>query len=62
METFIKEVKGREVLDSRGNPTVEAQVELYDGTIGLGIAPSGASTGHFEALEPKRSGSSQIQW
>lgn len=51
METFIKEVKGREVLDSRGNPTVEAQVELYDGTIGLGIAPSGASTGHFEALE-----------
>lgn len=51
MEAFIKEVKGREVLDSRGNPTVEAQITLYDGTIGLGIAPSGASTGHFEALE-----------
>lgn len=38
-------------LDSRGNPTVEAEVVLADGTIGRGAAPSGASTGEFEALE-----------
>ena len=50
-ETFIQSVKGREVLDSRGNPTVEAEVVLTDGTIATGIAPSGASTGEFEALE-----------
>ncbi len=42
---------GREILDSRGNPTVEAEVYLVDGTIGRGTAPSGASTGEFEALE-----------
>ena len=47
----IEKVLGREVLDSRGNPTVEAEVYLYDGTVGRGIAPSGASTGEFEALE-----------
>ena len=42
---------GREILDSRGNPTVEAEVTLIDGTISRGTAPSGASTGEFEALE-----------
>lgn len=47
----IEKVLGREVLDSRGNPTVEAEVYLYDGTVGRGIAPSGASTGEFEAHE-----------
>lgn len=47
----IANVVGREVLDSRGNPTVEAEVSLADGTIGRGIVPSGASTGQFEALE-----------
>ena len=47
----IKKVTGREILDSRGNPTVEAEVWLEDGTIGRGAAPSGASTGEFEALE-----------
>ena len=47
----IESVKGREILDSRGNPTVEAQVRLSDGTMGRGAAPSGASTGEFEALE-----------
>lgn len=47
----IEKVLGREVLDSRGNPTVEAEVHLYDGTVGRGIAPSGASTGEFEAHE-----------
>ena len=51
MEMCIKEVHGREVLDSRGNPTVEAEVILYDGTKGTGIAPSGASTGAYEAIE-----------
>ena len=47
----IEKVIGREVLDSRGNPTVEAEVYLVDGTCGRGVAPSGASTGEFEALE-----------
>ena len=47
----IEEVKGREILDSRGNPTVEAEVVLAGGVIGRGMAPSGASTGEFEALE-----------
>lgn len=47
----IKKVYAREVLDSRGNPTVEAVVTLSDGIVARGIAPSGASTGRFEALE-----------
>ena len=47
----IEKVIGREILDSRGNPTVEAEVYLIDGTVGRGTAPSGASTGEFEALE-----------
>ena len=47
----IEKVIGREIVDSRGNPTVEAQVKLSDGTIARGAAPSGASTGEFETLE-----------
>ena len=47
----IVKVIGREILDSRGNPTVEAEVYLADGTVGRDTAPSGASTGEFEALE-----------
>ena len=47
----IEKVIGREIIDSRGNPTVEAEVYLTDGTVGRGAAPSGASTGEFEALE-----------
>ena len=47
----IEKVIGREILDSRGNPTVEAEVILADGTVARGTAPSGASTGEFEALE-----------
>lgn len=47
----IVSVKGREILDSRGNPTVEAEILLADGTLARGAAPSGASTGEFEALE-----------
>lgn len=49
--TAIKKVIGREILDSRGNPTAEADVYLEDGTVARGTAPSGASTGEFEALE-----------
>ena len=53
MENFlaIEKVIGREIIDSRGNPTVEAEVYLLDGTVGRGVAPSGESTGEFEALE-----------
>ncbi len=47
----IEEVKAREILDSRGNPTVEVDVELFDGTLGRASVPSGASTGAHEALE-----------
>lgn len=47
----IEKVIGREIIDSRGNPTVEAEVHLADGTAARGAAPSGASTGEFEALE-----------
>ncbi len=47
----IEKVIGRQIIDSRGNPTVEAEVTLIDGTVGRGAAPSGASTGVFEALE-----------
>lgn len=49
--TKIKYVRGREILDSRGNPTVEAEVVLTDGSVGVAAVPSGASTGKFEAME-----------
>lgn len=53
MNTYmeIEKVIGREILDSRGNPTVEAEITLADGTVARGTAPSGASTGEFEVLE-----------
>ncbi len=51
MDLRIVKVIGREIVDSRGNPTVEAEVVLADGTVGRGASPSGASTGEFEALE-----------
>ena len=62
----IEKVIGREILDSRGNPTVEAEIHLVDGTIARGTAPSGASTGEFEALElrdadPNRYGGKGVQ-
>ena len=56
--TYIESIYGREVLDSRGNPTVEVEVELLDGSQGSAIVPSGASTGVHEALE-MRDGDSQ---
>ena len=52
----ITEVKGREILDSRGNPTVEVDVYLEDGTMGRAAVPSGASTGEREALEMRDGG------
>ena len=55
MKAIIKKIIAREILDSRGNPTVEATVVLEDGTVGLAAVPSGASTGKFEAHE-KRDG------
>lgn len=62
----VEKVIGREILDSRGNPTVEAEIHLVDGTIARGTAPSGASTGEFEALElrdadPNRYGGKGVQ-
>ena len=50
-DATIASIVGREALDSRGNPTVEAEVALSDGSIGLALVPSGASTGSYEALE-----------
>ena len=63
---MIQSITAREILDSRGNPTVEADVILADGTIGRGAVPSGASTGQFEALElrdgdPKRYGGKGVK-
>src|SRR4030042_1010670 len=51
MDTLIESVLGREILDSRGNPTVEVEVVLLDGSIGRSSVPSGAATGVHEALE-----------
>ena len=50
-ELWIEKIKAREILDSRGNPTVEADVSLNDQTLGRAAVPSGASTGEHEALE-----------
>ena len=47
----IENIKALEVLDSRGNPTVQVTVELIDGSCGVALVPSGASTGAFEAVE-----------
>ncbi|MEG0377055.1 MAG: phosphopyruvate hydratase [Eubacterium sp.] len=51
MSTYIEDIMAREVLDSRGNPTIEVDVYLEDGSMGRSIVPSGASTGAFEAVE-----------
>ncbi len=55
----IKAVRAREILDSRGNPTIEAEVELFDGTTGTASVPSGASTGKYEAVELRDKDSSR---
>ena len=54
--TYIEHIAGREVLDSRGNPTVEVEVELASGATGRAMVPSGASTGQFEAVELRDGG------
>ncbi|MCL2329999.1 MAG: phosphopyruvate hydratase, partial [Phycisphaerae bacterium] len=51
MSTAIVQINGREILDSRGNPTVEATIVLEDGSVGSAAVPSGASTGEHEAVE-----------
>lgn len=56
MKSHIKHISAREILDSRGNPTVETTVELHDGSIGVAAVPSGASTGTHEALEMRDGG------
>ncbi len=61
MSTYIQEVIGREILDSRGNPTIEVDVYLEDGTLGRSIVPSGASTGAFEAVELRDGDMSRFQ-
>ena len=50
-ELMITKIWAREIIDSRGNPTVEAEVETEDGSVGRAAVPSGASTGAFEAVE-----------
>src|SRR5437762_3931976 len=57
MQTTVAEIVGREVLDSRGNPTVEVDVRLESGALGRAVVPSGASTGVHEALELRDGGS-----
>ncbi|MCI1319050.1 MAG: phosphopyruvate hydratase, partial [Atopobiaceae bacterium] len=57
----IADIRGREVLDSRGNPTVEVEAELEDGSLGRAIVPSGASTGEFEAVELRDGDASRYQ-
>ena len=61
METIIEDVIGREILDSRGNPTVEVEVTLMGGTQGRAAVPSGASTGVHEALEMRDGDKSRYQ-
>ena len=59
--THIVDVKGREILDSRGNPTVEVDVVLENGVMGRAAVPSGASTGEHEALELRDGDKSRYQ-
>ena len=59
--SIIEGIVGREILDSRGNPTVEVEVELDSGALGRAAVPSGASTGAFEAVE-LRDGDASGTW
>ena len=56
----IADIHAREVLDSRGNPTVEAEITLMDGSIGRAIVPSGASTGEHEAMATRIGTSARV--
>ena len=57
--TSISNIHGREIIDSRGNPTVEAEIRLTDGSFGRAAVPSGASTGSREAIELRDGDSSR---
>ena len=57
---FIKKVYARQIMDSRGNPTIECDITLSGGAMGRAAVPSGASTGSFEALELRDGGSSYM--
>lgn len=61
MKLIIQNIIGREIIDSRGNPTVEATVILENGITGTAAVPSGASTGKFEALELRDGNSSRFR-
>ena len=58
--TLIKSIHARQILDSRGNPTIEVDTLLDDGTIGRAAVPSGASTGEYEAVELRDGGSAYM--
>ena len=58
----IEKVIGRQIIDSRGNPTVEAEVHLVDGTIGRAACPSGASTGEFRSEERRVGKECRSRW
>ena len=60
--SVIIDVFGREILDSRGNPTVEVEVVLEDGSFGRAAVPSGASTGAFEAVRAARLRQGAVIW
>jgi enolase len=66
MDTLIESILGREILDSRGNPTVEVEVALLDGSVGRAAVPSGASTGIHVALalpgQGGHQGGGQCEW
>ena len=61
VDSLIESVHAREILDSRGNPTVEVEVDLFGGGHGMASVPSGASTGAYEAIE-LRDGNRQTVW
>src|SRR5213593_4470574 len=61
MSVSIEYIQGRQILDSRGNPTVEVDVILEDGTVGRAAVPSGASTGEHEAVELRDGDKKQYQ-
>ena len=58
----IEDIAAREVLDSRGNPTIEADVRIEGGTVGRAIVPSGASTGAYEASEKRDGDKKPLSW
>ena len=58
----IKRIRALEILDSRGNPTIQVRVDLDGGCFGMAAVPSGASTGKYEAVELRDGDSSRFEW